>query len=119
MWRGQGRKASVKTPCVCGCRMYDDLADGSYTFQVAALSASGDPGYPSPFTFTVDTTPPAVSQVHVQLQQSGNAARRLALSSLGDPELARQVSGSFQLQGGCLNASFMAFDGVLGSGVAR
>lgn len=87
-------------------------------FQVAAVSASGDPGYAAPFSFTVDTTPPALSQLHVQLQGSGDAAEPLAAASLEDAELARQVSGGFHVSGGCLNASFTAFDGVLGSGLA-
>lgn len=87
-------------------------------FQVAAVSASGDPGYAAPFSFRVDTTPPALSQLHVQLHGSGEAAQPLAAASLGDADLAHQVSGGFQISGGCLNASFTAFDGVLGSGLA-
>ena len=98
--------------------MYGALDDGSYTFEVAALSASGDPGYPTPFTFTVDTNPPTLSQLHVQLQQSGEAAKPVEAANLGDAALAGQVSGGFQVSGGCLNASFSVFDGVLGSGVA-
>ena len=88
-------------------------------FQVAAVSASGDPGYAAPFSFTLDTSAPELSQLHVQLQGSGISAQPLTAGSLGDAELAGQVSRSFQISGSCLNASFTAFDGVLGSGLAR
>ncbi|BDA48509.1 probable serine protease/ABC transporter B family protein tagA at N-terminal half [Coccomyxa sp. Obi] len=117
-----GASSQSTAPAWANCtspKVYDGLADGSYMFQVAALSASGDPGYASPFSFTVDTSPPAVSQLHVQLEGSGEAAQPLSAASLGDAELARQVSGGFQISGGCLNASFTAFDGVLGSGLER
>ena len=53
------------------CRNYTGLADGSYTFSLRALDASGDPGPTVPFTFVSDTTPPAVSAL--ALSQGGTA----------------------------------------------
>jgi hypothetical protein len=39
---------------------YTDLADGSHTFEVAAVDENGNAGFPARRTWTVDTTPPAI-----------------------------------------------------------
>jgi hypothetical protein len=100
-------------------RTYTQLADGSYTFQVVAVGASGDPGYVAPFSFVVDSTPPAVTDVAIALQgDTPAAATAVPVGSLGGAALAARASIAFSAGGGCLNASFTAFDGVLGSGLA-
>lgn len=42
-------------------RAYNNLSDGSHTFQVRAISAAGNVGDPKSRTWTVDATPPNVT----------------------------------------------------------
>ncbi len=53
--------AATTAEIVSCCRVYSGLADGSYTFRVMAMASATDGGTPASYFFTVDTTPPVVS----------------------------------------------------------
>ena len=43
--------------------MYGDLADGNYTFSVAARDRAGNEAEPESYEFLLDTTPPTISSI--------------------------------------------------------
>ena len=56
------------------CRVYTGLADGSYTFRVVAVDASGDSGSPATFFFLIDTMPPVAYNFTFAIRRAPNAA---------------------------------------------
>jgi hypothetical protein len=53
--------AQAFAACPAGGKAYADLADGSHTFQVRGVNASGPDPTPASYTWTVDTVAPTAS----------------------------------------------------------
>ncbi|KAK9815904.1 hypothetical protein WJX72_011677 [[Myrmecia] bisecta] len=84
------------------------LTDSRYTFQVAAQGAAGNMGPIAAYTFVVDTTPPAISNITFT-DSSSNAVYT--------PVQAKDGNWSVAVPRGLFAVTFNVLDGLLGSGV--
>jgi len=101
-------------------RVYNTLADGSYSFQVQALGTAGAAATAGPAasaTFLVDTTPPVVSRLRFAPAAGALAAPMPSPSPSPNPEPSAAGGAKVVLASGAFTASFVVSDGVLGSGV--
>jgi hypothetical protein len=80
---------------------YTDLADGSHTFQVRGVNASGPDPTPASYTWTVDTVAPAASITSHPLDPSPGKTAAFRYSS-------NEVGSKFECRLSPLEASFSA-----------